>query len=194
MITIRLTTGLCKKEKIKRQYLLKCLDGLKHNQKTTPKSITFSSEEKVTIVDPRHPLFGRTLSLIGITNNQYGGRYCAVKLPEGVSRLIPIEVTDLCPETVTIYSLPLSLSSVKQLLATYHRITSKSVEETEDESIRHQDGDTPAVAEAPENQGPGSSRGYLERVDSGAAEPCVPNISARVPSSGPKQPSGGKKQ
>ncbi len=170
-------------------------DGLGRNQKTTLKSITFSPEEKVTIVDPRHPLFGRTLSLIGITNKQYGGRCCAVKLPEGVSRLIPIEVTDLSLETITIYSLPLSLSSVKQLLATYHRITStKSVEETEDESIHHQGGDTPAVAEATENQGAGSSRGYLERTDSGAAAPCVPNISARVSSSGPKQPSGGKKQ
>ncbi|MEM9806852.1 MAG: hypothetical protein AAF959_16400, partial [Cyanobacteria bacterium P01_D01_bin.56] len=44
------------------------------NQSNTPISQRFSSEQTVTVTDPRHPLCGRTLLLVGITNKPYLGR------------------------------------------------------------------------------------------------------------------------
>jgi|SRR5882762_887704 len=46
----------------------------------TPDQLTtlVTPEETVTVVDPGHPLFGRTLPCVGISNSSYRGRCCIV--------------------------------------------------------------------------------------------------------------------
>ena len=104
----------------------------KPNQQTTPLEVTLSPEDTVTVVDPRHPLFGQTLSLIGITNKQYLGRCCIVWLRAGMEQLVPLAATDRSPDPLVVYSLPLNLPSVRQLLATYERFMSQPAEGTRD--------------------------------------------------------------
>jgi hypothetical protein len=50
-----------------------------------------------------------------------------------VERTVPLEATDRSPEAIAIFPLPIDLSSVRQLLATYERIQAQPVEGTEDE-------------------------------------------------------------
>lgn len=89
-------------------------------------------EEKVTIVDPRHPLFGLTLSLVQVTEIPCLGRCCVVSFGDLTERYIPITVTDRSPEPIVIPSLPLALSSVRELLHIYQHINSQLMEATED--------------------------------------------------------------
>jgi hypothetical protein len=89
-------------------------------------------EEKVTIVDPRHPLFGLTLSLVQVTEIPPLGRCCVVSFGDITERYIPITVTDRSPEPIVIPSLPLALSSVRELVHIYQHINSQLMEETED--------------------------------------------------------------
>ena len=73
-------------------------------------------QETVTVVDPRHPLFGRTLPLIGITNSCHRGRCCLVWLRPSVERHVPISATNLQFDPQTLYPLPISVESLQQLL------------------------------------------------------------------------------
>ena len=92
----------------------------------------------MTVTDPRHPLYGQTFHLSHIANKQYLGRCCAVWPQEGIERNIPLEATDRCTEPITIFPLPLDLSSLRQLLVAFERIESQEepMEEKEDGSIQ----------------------------------------------------------
>ena len=98
----------------------------------------------VTITDPRHPLFGRTLPLIHVTNRQDLGRCCVIRLQEGIERNVPLEATDHSAEPITIFPLPLDISSMRQLLVTSERIltqlTEEKMEEKRDGSIQANEG------------------------------------------------------
>ncbi len=94
---------------------------------------TESQPETVTVVDPRHPLVGRTFRLIEIANKPYFGYACLVAFRGPVERHIPVCVTDLAAEPPVIFPLPLNLASVQQLVATYERICCQRAEGTEDE-------------------------------------------------------------
>ena len=87
----------------------------------------------MTITDPRHPLYGRTFPLVYITNKPYSGRCCVLWLQEGMERNVPVEATDRSIEPLTIFPLPLNLSSVGQLLTTCERIISQPMEESMEE-------------------------------------------------------------
>jgi len=76
----------------------------------------------VTIIDPRHPLFGRTLPLFHITNKQHQGRCCVVLLQEGIERIVPLKATDRSSEPIQEFPLSIDLSSVKQLCEVFGRI------------------------------------------------------------------------
>jgi len=108
-----------------REYLLERLglvELLKSNQENTYLGSTVSAVESVTIIDPRHPLFGRTLPLVHITNKQYQGRCCVVLLQEGIERIVPLKATDHSSEPIQEFPLPIDLSSVKQLYEVFRRI------------------------------------------------------------------------
>jgi hypothetical protein len=115
----------------------------KPSQENACLGITVSTEENVKIIDPRHPLFGRTLPLVHITNKQNQGRCCVVLLQEGIERIVPLRATDRSPEPIKEFPLPIDLSSVKQLGEAFQRIlrmhshsVKTSMEESEDVYIQ----------------------------------------------------------
>lgn len=84
---------------------------------TTPIDLIIMPEETVTITDPCHPLFGRTLPLIGIMNSSSRGRCCVVWIRPTVERHVPVAATNLeyIPEH-HMYPLPITVQSLQQLL------------------------------------------------------------------------------
>jgi hypothetical protein len=107
---------------------------LYRKQQTTPiEEQVCHSEEQITVIDPRHPLYERTFPLIEIAPKQYLGLCCVVAYRPPLMRYIPLVATDRSPEPLVIYPLPLNLDSVQQLLATYKKIVSQPAEGTEDE-------------------------------------------------------------
>jgi hypothetical protein len=89
----------------------------KLDQLTTPIDLIMSPpEETVTVVDPRHPLFGRTLPCIGIANSCHRGRCCIVWIRPTVERHVPVTATNLEFDPTMLYPLPISLDSLQQLL------------------------------------------------------------------------------
>ena len=131
----------------------------------------------MTVTDPRHPLYGQTLTLVYITNKPYSGRCCVVWLQEGIERNVPVEATDRSTEPLIIFPLPLNLSSVRQLLATCERmvpqIMEKSMKEKEDESTQELN----------------TSRANLEPANHSAAEDVVSSNSADVSNTDEEQQS-----
>src|SRR6266446_48373 len=65
------------------------------NQITTPVGHRFSSDQTITVLDPRHPLCGQTLPLVAITHHTQLGRCCVVWLRPHVERLVPVQATTL---------------------------------------------------------------------------------------------------
>ncbi|WP_201364739.1 hypothetical protein [Dictyobacter formicarum] len=89
----------------------------KLDQLTTPIDLIMSPpEETVTVVDPRHPLFGRTLPCLGIAHSSHRGRCCIVWIRPTVERHVPVEATNLAYDPATLYPLPISVESLQQFL------------------------------------------------------------------------------
>src|SRR5581483_7492482 len=89
----------------------------KHNRHNTPLHGDVSREE-ITVTDPTHPLFGRTLKLIQITTFSARGRCCWVELLPQVSASIPLACTDLATEPRPQPTL-LTLQAIEQLVAVF---------------------------------------------------------------------------
>src|SRR4030095_5231174 len=64
------------------------------NQITTPIGHRFSSDQTITVLDPRHPLCGQTLPLVAITHHTQLGRCWVVWLRRHVERLITVQATN----------------------------------------------------------------------------------------------------
>jgi len=92
------------------------------NQHNTPISHQFSTAQTITVTDPRHPLCGRTLPLVGITNKPYLGRCCVVWIHKDVERYVPVSATNLEFEPNHIHPTPLSVASAKALLRVFENI------------------------------------------------------------------------
>ena len=86
------------------------------DQFTTPIDLIVAPQETITVVDPRHPLFGRTLPCVGISNSCHRGRCCILWIRPTVERHVPVTATDLEYDPATLYPLPISLESLQQLL------------------------------------------------------------------------------
>jgi hypothetical protein len=93
----------------------------------------------VTVVDPRHPLFNQTFPVLHIKNKQEMIPCCLVRLPEGVERLLPIQVTNLAAELPVVFPVPLDLSSLQALTRAFLRIQAQLGKEGRDGS----NGDPP---------------------------------------------------
>jgi hypothetical protein len=108
----------------------------KPNQVNTHISRRFSAAETVTIIDPRHPLYDRTFPLLHVKNKQNLILSCLIQLPEGVERLVPVEVTNLARSPLFVFSLPLDVSSLQNLVETFARIEAQAEMECSDERAR----------------------------------------------------------
>ena len=86
----------------------------------------------MTVVDPRHPLYGQSFPLLHLKNKQELIPSCLVRLTEGVERLIPVNVTNLAATPPVVYPLPLDLSSLHNLTQVFLRIQTQVGKECED--------------------------------------------------------------
>ncbi|MDP9476772.1 MAG: hypothetical protein M3R38_13985 [Actinomycetota bacterium] len=91
--------------------------------------------DEVEIVDPTHPLYGRTLPLVGVTTRQRLGRVAVVWIHPGVERCVPLSATDLA-ETPPASPSPsrLSVASLKRLLAVVASLPQADVEDADDDA------------------------------------------------------------
>src|SRR5262249_34052756 len=92
------------------------------NQVTTPIGTRFSADQTITVLDPRHPLCGRTLPLVALTHHSQLGRCCVVWLRPHVERFIRVKATTLEFDPRAISLSPLSLAAVEQLLGVFQDI------------------------------------------------------------------------
>lgn len=76
-------------------------------------------EETVTVVDPCHPLSGRTLPCLGIANSSRRGCCCIVWIRPTIERHVPVTATNLEYDPTTLYPLPISVDSLRQFLQDY---------------------------------------------------------------------------
>jgi len=91
-------------------------------------------EEMVTVVDPRHPLFGRTLPCLGISHSCHRGRCCIVWIRPTVERHVPVSATNLEFDPTTLYPLAISVESLRQLLQEFTYVSRASQGEQDDGS------------------------------------------------------------
>lgn len=105
----------------------------KHTQQTTHTGETVvTPEEIITVINPRHPLFGRTFLLINIIHKPRMGSYCVVRYLDSLERSIPLSATDRSLDPPEVFEASINLASVRQLLKKYTQITSQSAEDVED--------------------------------------------------------------
>jgi hypothetical protein len=98
-------------------------------------------EETVTVVDPRHPLFGRTLPCVGIANSSYRGRCCIVWIRPTVERHVPVSATNLAFHPQTHFPLPISVESLRQFLQEYLLATGGwKGDPSDDSTLTHSSG------------------------------------------------------
>jgi len=92
--------------------------------------------DTVEIVDPTHPLYGKTLPLVGFNAKQHLGRVAVVWLHPGVERCVPLSATDLA-ETPPALPSPsrLSVASLERLLAVVASLPqTNSLEDADDDA------------------------------------------------------------
>ncbi len=81
-----------------------------------------SSDDYVTVIDPRHPLCNQTFRLLGITTKQYLGQCCVVLDHALRERNIPLVVTDQSPDPLVIASSPLTVATIEHLIHVFSHI------------------------------------------------------------------------
>jgi len=105
-----------------------------------------TSEETVTVTDPRHPLFNQTFPLLSIVNRRDVG-HCCVVLVEGISRqFVPVTATNRSAIPVAVWPVPLNLMALQQLVITYHQMVGSS----EDDHPQSTTGSTLSTPVVPE--------------------------------------------
>jgi hypothetical protein len=150
------------------------------NQLTTPIDLIMSApEETVTIVDPRHPLFGRTLPCLGIANSSHRGRCCIVWIRPTVERHVPVAATNLEYDPTTLYPLPISVGSLRQFLQEFACATRAS-------EGGQADGDATTTCFSPTSPAGGASLSDpatygLEHAHPGATSSRAPGRGEHVP-------------
>src|SRR5262249_16197236 len=92
------------------------------NQVTTSIGHSVAPEQTITILDPRHPLCGRTLPLVAMMTHAQLGRCCVVRLGPNVERCVPVYATNLAFAPSSISPTPLWVGAVEQLLRVIHDI------------------------------------------------------------------------
>src|SRR5579864_4711144 len=151
----------------------------KPNQDITPIGTMFPPEETVHIIDPRHPLYGQTLPLVGITNRSYLGHCCVIAMPGNVERNIPLTATDRSAEPLVLFPLPLDLLGLQRLLHTYARLMRQSEQE-----VPHDASSPPAHPHADGPSDPHPARYSVGTAQPGPTPESAPSPHHPLPTTG----------
>lgn len=127
---------------------------LKHTKDNTPvsKAVTPTdlTVDTVEVVDPTHPLYGKTLPLVGVTTKKDFGRAAIVWIRNGVERVVPLSATSLAATPAP--PLPpcrLSVASVERLLAVVASLPDTGLEDEHAEDHHNAAvGESPGAARA----------------------------------------------
>jgi hypothetical protein len=99
--------------------------------------------EYVSIIDPRHALYGQKLRLVQIANSgKEETSSCTVELRADVWRRIPLSVTNLGSNQPVLYPLRLNLTVMRQLLELFRRIEVQCQEGTSHENKEQPSSDS----------------------------------------------------
>lgn len=101
----------------------------KRDQHATPIGLTLLPTDTVEVIDPGHPLYGLTLSLIGITKKQCVGNACVVWTQPGIERIAPLAATSLARGIVPQSSCRVSVEAIRRLLHVVATIPELHVED-----------------------------------------------------------------
>lgn len=136
--------------------------------------------EYVTILDPRHALYGQRLRLVQIANSgKEETSSCTVELCADVWRRVPLSVTDLGRNPLVLYPLPLNLTVVGQLLDLFRRIAVQCQEVTSNENKDRLSSDCPAKHEQQTKSSPPTTLATPEqRAKTGSLEEHDTNLLA----------------
>jgi len=116
--------------------------------------------DTVEVVDPTHPLYGRTLPLVGVTTKQVLGLAAIVWIRPGVERMVPLSATSIADAPAPPPSpCRLSVASVERLLAVVASLPDTGSEE---EHAENHPGEASGAARA----APGGTHA-AERRDEG---------------------------
>lgn len=77
----------------------------------------------VTVIDPRHPLYGQTFRLIQVEDRPNRGKCCLVERDWGQNSYISLSVTDKSKTDWISSNIPLSVRAIRQLVSTYTQLT-----------------------------------------------------------------------
>jgi hypothetical protein len=162
-------------------------------QQITTIGTTCAALETVTIIDPRHPLFGMTLPLVGFYTRTLQGHCCVLALRPHIEVVVPLAATDRAPDPITPFPLPLCLSAVRQLLATFARLVDTPVEEPSHARATH-----PSTAAATAADPAARTTVGLHFADPGLDTPdhapttsATPDPADHLPPPAPGQPTPG---
>src|SRR5690349_3398267 len=90
------------------------------DQRNTP-LVTEECEGQVTVTDPCHPLYGRTLKLSGLARLPGHVRHCQVEVLPGQIGFVPVRCTDLSTEPRPEPTI-LTPAAIEELVAAFQAI------------------------------------------------------------------------
>jgi len=127
--------------------------------------------DPIEIVDPTHPLCGKTLPLVGVTTKQVLGRVAIVWIHPGVERMVPLSATSLADAAPAPPPSPcrLSVASVERLLSVVASLPPTGTEE--------------AYGEICPTEAPGEASGATRAATRGI-HPANPREKGRLPVGG----------
>jgi len=129
--------------------------------------MTLEGQAAVTVTDPCHPLNNQTFPLLYLTNQRELEPCCLVQIAPGVERLIPRRQTSLSILTPTVFSSPLDLSSLQNLIGTFAHILAQVEMESSDDSgaTTQTTGRSRSAPASVGDVGPDPSTGGLASID-----------------------------
>ncbi len=149
--------------------------------------------EEVSIIDPRHALYGQRLRLVQVANSgKEETSSCTVELRADVWRRIPLSVTDLGKNQPVFYPLPLNLTVMRQLLELFRRIEVQCQEGASNENKGQPSADPTPKRKGRTKSSPATTLATSEqRATTGTLAAHQPNLLANAASERPSKAGGG---
>lgn len=142
--------------------------------------------EEVTVIDPRHALYGQTLRLVKFHGDGKARGTCTVELQKDIWRRIPVSVTDCGHHEPMVYPLPLNLLVVGQLLDCIKHIAAMHQEESNNEARARKSGSRIDASKTPIPNNPksalGSARAKAPTTDANVSDTDLPADNEGQPS------------